>query len=432
MFVARGSGYDYDSTWSEHRISARISRIAAMPGDGLKAEVSVMLDGQPVLRTNPTLTSVSGMDGWYRKLQRRRPPKDYSIDWEAYTEELAGLVIDARRQGSAASELDWDAQQSDDVWLIEPYILKGTANLLYGDPGTAKSLLAMWFTALLSTGHVEPAHDLVAGRAKVLYLDYETSQDVVTRRMKWLHAGMGISDTAPTMLYRYCVHPLASEVDEIQDILEKRGWAADETLLVIDSQGLATGGRLQDEEAVLAYFAALRAIGGTSLTISHTNKDGGLFGSQYSLAATRNLWQAERSALDAGQLSVGLFHRKGNDVGREKPRPYQLNFSTNPETGHTKSVAIKASTTYGGSVAELTLRVVREEGGVAREDLATSVANLAEKRPSEVRGAVATALSRHLRNGKLVEEGGVIQLPVPVKEPVKEPVQEESLWKTSV
>ena len=390
MFVARGSGYDYDSTWSEHRISARISRIAAMPGDGLKAEVSVMLDGQPVLRTNPTLTSVSGMDGWYRKLQRSRPPKDYSIDWEAYTEELAGLVIDARRQGSAASELDWDAQQSDDVWLIEPYILKGTANLLYGDPGTAKSLLAMWFTALLSTGHVEPAHDLVAGRAKVLYLDYETSQDVVTRRMKWLHAGMGISDTAPTMLYRYCVHPLASEVDEIQDILEKRGWAADETLLVIDSQGLATGGRLQDEEAVLAYFAALRAIGGTSLTISHTNKDGGLFGSQYSLAATRNLWQAERSALDAGQLSVG------------------------------------------GSVAELTLRVVREEGGVAREDLATSVANLAEKRPSEVRGAVATALSRHLRNGKLVEEGGVIQLPVPVKEPVKEPVQEESLWKTSV
>jgi len=445
-FQKVGSGYTFNSNWSGHQIDASISRLMPTRDDGLKAQIAVLMDNTPICRSSPTLTSVSGMDQFWRKLNRRRAADDYGVDWEAWVEELAGRVLDAHRQGQpeiAVADL-WDNQSEADIWLVEPYVLQGSHNVLYGDPGTAKSMMALFWAALMDTGHIDSAHGLATSRAHCLYLDWETTQEEAVRRLRWLHEAMGIS--APSgVLYRYCTQPLVAEVDYVQDIIQRR-WGGDDTPVVIicDSQGLATGGRLVDEEQVISYFAALRTLteaeADTSLSITHTNKDGGLFGSQYTLAAARNLWEIKRASLSRGQIDVGLFHRKANTVGREGPRAYQLTFNVNPETNKTSSVSIKSKRVMDTEVApqglstpELTYQVVRAEGPLRRDELPGLVAEYKEVRVEKIQAAVLVALSRLLKSGRLLENDGMIQMPAaPTDETRTEPEREGDLWTTTI
>ena len=446
-FQKVGSGYTFNSMWSGHQIDASISRLMPTRDDGLKAQIAVLMDDVPICRSSPTLTSVSGMDQFWRKLNRRRNNDDYGVDWEAWVEELAGRVLDTHRQGQpeiAVADL-WDNQSEADIWLVEPFVLRGSHNVLYGDPGTAKSMMALFWATLMDTGHIDSsAHGLATSRAHCLYLDWETTQEEAVRRLRWLHEAMGIS--APSgVLYRYCTQPLVAEVDRIQDIIQRR-WGGDDTPVVIicDSQGLATGGRLVDEEQVISYFAALRTLteaeADTSLSITHTNKDGGLFGSQYTLAAARNLWEIKRSSLSRGQIDVGLFHRKANTVGLSGPRAYQLTFNANAETKKTASVSITSKRVMdtevapqGLSVPELTYQVVRAEGPLRRDELPALVAEYKEVRVEKIQAAVLVALSRHLKGGRLLEEDGMIKMPPsPSGNNQPKAEQEGDLWTTTI
>jgi hypothetical protein len=438
-FERAGSGYIYKDIWGGHVIEARISRIGSAPQDGLKAQVAVYLDGQPVCRSSPTLTSVSGLDAFWRKLNRRREKADWGIDWEGWTESMAGRVLDAARgQGRptvAVADI-WDTVDDDDVWLLEPYILRDKHNVLYGDPGTAKSMMALQWAVLCDQypSHLDTTHDVVPSQAHCLFLDWETDEKEIARRIKWLHEGMGITSTSG-IIYRFCTQSLIAEVDYLQDQIAER-WDGDDTplLIIVDSQGLATGGQLVDEEMVISYFAALRELGGSSLTITHTNKDGDLFGSQYTLASARNLWEIRRSAVSKGQIDVALFHRKANTVAfGGQPRAYQLTFDPDPQTSMTSAVQIATRDPMetevapaGLSASELAYQIVRTEGQVSKDELPGLVAAYKETTEERVRAAVNTAISRHVKRGRLIERNGNLALPGSA------PVEEGKDWTTEL
>ena len=437
-----GSGYQWIDNWAGHDVKAEISRLVSKGQDSLKAQVCVWLDDVQLVRAHPTLTSMSSMRDFCRLLEDRRKATDYGINWRDWAEELAGRTLDAHRQGQpevAVSDL-WDKEIEQDTWLVEPYILESKSNVIYGDPGTAKSMMALQWAALMDTGHVNSQLKVVTRRANVLYLDYETDETEILHRLKWLHAGMEI--TVPSnVVYRYCTQPLVVETDYILDLIERR-WGGDDTPIVImvDSMGLATGGKLVDEEMVISYFAALRVLGSTSLTITHTNKDGHLFGSQYTLAAARNLWEVKRSAVTRGQIDVGLFHRKSNSVGKEVPRAYRLNFTPDPTTGTTQSVNIVAKdpidTDFARemSVAKVVLHIIETEGPTSKDALPKLVAEFKEAKEDGLRAAVKTAISRFCKAHKLVEKDGMIQMPptptTPSPQVNEKPGEKDDLWTT--
>ena len=399
-FEQIGSGYTYTCTISGHTIEARISRVKEST-DRLKAEIGILLDGKPVARSMPVLTSVSGLDAFWRKLNRRLPKEDWSIDWESYTEELAARVIDAHREGEPEIAISDVNIPTSVAWCIEPMLLDGQANVLFGPGGSGKSTFGLWLSVLLDTGHVDSTHKLTVRPGKVLYCDWETDQVEVAARVSALQAGMGLSDHKSGILYRRCTQSLANEADYIKTIVAKRNVQ----MIVVDSLGLATGGGLDEAESVLAYFGALRWIGITSLTITHTNKEGQIFGSVYTLNCGRSIWELKRSGNEGDEnIDVGVWHRKANIVAKQKPRAFGITFADDAITITDKDPMESEVVSENLSISELCYQIVSRSGGpVEKAEMTERVAEYRSETADKVRASVATAISRHLKASRIVE-----------------------------
>jgi len=445
VFEKRGSGYIFTDDWNSHSVEATVSRLTITSNDGLKAEIAVLLDDSPVVRSQPTLTSVSGMDQFWRKLNRRRPFDDYGVDWEAWVENLAGRVLDAYREGATEIRMSdvWGEEEEDAIWLVDPYILAGKNNTIYGDPGTAKSMLGLFWAVLMDTGHVDSEHDIVTTKANCLFLDWESDRNDIQRRLQWLHTGMNIAQPS-NVVYRYCHQPLINEVDQIEEIISRQ-WGDDlETPIVVvcDSLGMATGGRMVEESAVTEYFAALRSLTNgprrvSTLTITHTNKEGNLYGNQLIYAESRNVWECKTKAVEKGQIEVGFFHRKANSVSKENPRAYQLTFATDGENADkTISVSVKAKAIMdtevapqGLSVSQLVLEVVTTEGPLKEDDLPGIIAEYKESSVDSIRAAVRTALSRYMKRDRIVRKDGMVMSPEHVDADTSAALGNDGHWK---
>jgi len=394
-----GSGYIYTTNIGGHRIEARITRVKETP-DRLKAEVGIFVDRAPIARSNPVLTSVSGLDSFWRKLNRRLPKEDWGIDWESYTEELAARVIDAHREGEPEIVLSNVQIPTTVAWQIEPMLLAGMANVIYGPGGSGKSMIGLWLSVLMDTAHVDSKHDLKVEPGRVLYCDWETDQIEVASRVRELQAGMGLNGHKSQILYRRCTQSLANEADHIKDIVDKN----DVKMIVIDSLGLATGGGLDEAESVLSYFGALRWIGITSLTITHTNKEGHLFGSVYTLNCGRSIWEVKKNNAEGEEnIDVGLWHKKVNVVAKQKARAIEIEFGEGLIAVTAKDPMDSEVVSENLSVAELVYLIVSKEGPIEKASMSDRVAEYRNEAVDKVRPSVATAISRHLKAGRIVE-----------------------------
>lgn len=408
-----GTGYVFRSRISGRNVEARIERVKETP-DRLKAEVAILVDNNPIARSNPVLTSVSGLDSFWRKLARRLPKSDWDIDWEAYTEELAARVIDAHRAGEPEIILGNVNIPTTVQWRIEPMLLDNQANVLFGPGGSGKSMIAIWLSVLMDSSHIDTGHDLQVRPGKVLYCDYETDHVEIASRVRGIHAGMGLDERKSGIIYRRCTQPLTAEADKIKDITSKYGVS----MIVVDSLGLATGGGLDEAESVLGYFAALRWIGGTSLSITHTNKEGHIFGSVYTLNCGRSIWEIKKSGSEGDEnVDVGLWHRKVNIVAKQKPRALGMKFSENSISITAKDPMEAEIVSESLSVSELVYQLISREGPIARNKMAEQVAAYRSETADRVSGAVATAITRHIQAKRIVEIDGELAIQTSFSDP---------------
>jgi hypothetical protein len=414
IWRVEGSEYLYQNHINGHLIEAKVSDVgpARQGGGGLKAEVSVLMDGVPLIRAQPTLTSVSGIKEFAREIEDERPEADYGIKWKRWMHmEIAARTIDAYRAGEPVINLGTVKPPSKISYTLEPYLIEGQVNILYGEGGNGKSTMAAWWAALCSTGHVDTSNGLTAKRTRVLYLDYETEESEIARRLEMIHAGMGI-ESKVDVEYRRCYRPLVAEANAILDFVSKMEIG----LLIVDSLGMATAGTLSEEEAAVQYFGALRYLKTTSLTISHVNKAGQLFGSQYIHNAGRSIFELKRSSLAKNMIDVILLHRKVNPAGRESPHAYQIKFGDDTIEIVPKELLDTDLAAHELSVSELVLQIIDTEGPTAKAALPELVAEYKEITLDSVEGrkllgATKTAISRHVRNQRLVDDGERLALP---------------------
>ena len=162
-----------------------------------------------------------------------------------------------------------------------------------------------------------------------MYLDYETSQSVIESRLRKLARSLGFSLDDPMVLYYRGTQAMVRDAQSIRaNILNHQ---IDH--LVIDSASLAVGGKLEDTEAVGAFFAALRAIGISSTLISHVAKhtnrsEATPFGSTYWRNFTRSEWQVIGSQAEGSpNLSMMVRHTKVNDEARHRRLGFTFSFS---------------------------------------------------------------------------------------------------------
>lgn len=391
---AWGSGYKLQ--WLEEGVEAYVARIRG--GEDIRAEIAVTLQGQGLTRSSPTLTSEQGKDALIRKLERRRPRVDFGIDWEVCVEEMAGLIIDSYRRGEVEVNLSEVEESEGSIWRVEGIMPEGQPSLVYGDGGSGKSLLACLLATCIDQGYSDTNLRMSVEPGRVLYLDWETDEQEIAKRVRMIHAGLGL-EAKTGIVYRRMTQGLQDDLDRTVDIVQARSI----DVVICDSLGLATGGSLEDAESVLGFFGALRVLNCTSLVISHINKAGVPFGSVYANNSARMSYEARGTPADDG-IDLALFHRKANNVAQQPPRAWHIKFQEDTAIDFGAKDVFQTESAGAMSISDLVYRVVTADGPMDRDTLSATIAAYKNMTIEKVKSAISVAISRHKRLGNLVED----------------------------
>jgi len=183
-------------------------------------------------------------------------------------------------------------------------------SILFGDGGSAKSLLALY----------------VAGRMaehgyRVLLADWELeAQD---HRIRF---GRLFGDKLPADVYYVrCARPLIREIDRLRRIIRRHAI----NYAICDSIGFATHEAPETAASALAYFQAVRQMGIGTLSVAHVNRsetgDQKPYGSAFFHNSARATWFVKATDSTAS-LTLGIFNRKNNLAERQVPFALNVTF----------------------------------------------------------------------------------------------------------
>lgn len=205
-------------------------------------------------------------------------------------------------------------------WLLEPWLEESSANLLYAKGGIGKTYLTLRMAlSIVTGGRIFNSKPTVTGQ--VLFIDYENSGSTYRHRLERL--SKSVPDFGPTTLDQcHYYDPKGVPLHIIKEDVAKFVRENDIKLVIIDSAAPACGGPPEDAAVAAQYFAALRVIGSTSLTVAHESKMGGgttAFGSVFWTNFSRNIFYLESIDDQQGDIrKLVLKHRKYNNGSLRK------------------------------------------------------------------------------------------------------------------
>jgi hypothetical protein len=258
-FSLNGSDGIYKLTWPELHVDIMVDRIKADTDHQVKAEINATssrpnspghLRGGRLILTSP-----SSKKSMVKSLEER----EADVDWDTVIEQLCTAVLQHYRSGSPAVEITGNVDvQASNKWLVEPLLQLGHPTLLYGQGSAGKSWFAQYVSVLADSGM--NASRLLVEPAKVLYLDWETTQEELGVRVAMLRRGLGLQSNS-RIWYREMMAGLYTDVEAIRHLVMEKGIE----LIVLDSLGSACMGEPESAEIVLRMFQSLRSLRCTSL-----------------------------------------------------------------------------------------------------------------------------------------------------------------------
>jgi hypothetical protein len=185
----------------------------------------------------------------------------------------------------------WDQTPQDPLWLIDNLLILGTVTMLFAEPGSIKTWLAISAAAAVAGGHDWLGEKRVR-QSPTLYVDFEDGQNEFHRRVHKLENGLAI----PGLGYLNGNMGSVSDTDfwnRLARLKRKRGVE----FFVIDTlAGASVGVDENDQTAadplkLAGKFA--EKTGATVLFIHHANRQGEIRGTSAFKAATDTLFKLE-------------------------------------------------------------------------------------------------------------------------------------------
>ncbi len=293
-------------------------------GGQLKAELLVRcqlagartFDGDVLSISDINLSSARTRSMHARHLADRARTGD-EVDWVGLLEELAVRVLAAEREGQPAVLLHGlQRPEPDPAFEVDGLELLASHPLvLFGDGGTTKSYLALYFVGKLAQ----------AGQ-RVGFFDWELTGEDHRERLELLFGA-----DMPEVYYVRCAQPLAVEVERLRRVVRE----ARLDYFVCDSVAPACDGPPEAAEVASRYFQAVRRLGPIgSLHIAHVTKTGDHadqrpFGSAFWANLARATWNAKLADTLPGEdrVSVALHNRKANLGARRPSVGFELRFA---------------------------------------------------------------------------------------------------------
>lgn len=268
------------------------------------------------------------------------------VEWPKLLEIACTKTAIDYRQGDPLYDLATQPIPTAPAYLISKLLPEQVTTILFGDGGTAKSILSMAIAVAVQTGNIILPNNLIVNhQTNVLYLDWETSLDDQIERLHAVARGLGV--TPPSVRYRRMYRPIADESARIRDEVKKNKIG----LVIVDSLGFASGGNLKDNDVALGAMNGIGKLGATCLAIAHITKEDAKadqgkatpFGSGFFSFSARSTWEIRgNSEIAANELQIGLFHRKANRGPVQKiPLGFTVRFCDEPVSDRLTKVEIE-------------------------------------------------------------------------------------------
>jgi hypothetical protein len=238
------------------------------------------------------------------------------VNWTRLLEQFVFDVIEAERRGSPAIDLRTaPLPENDGCYHVAGFRLpKRFPGILFGDGGSAKSLIVLHLAGLLAQEGV-----------RVAYFDWELDPSEHRRRLELMFGPM-----APKILYCRCERPLSAEADRLRRVVreERIDYA------IYDSVGMATDGPPEAAEAANRYMQAARYVGCGGLHVAHVAKDSPgkdpslrPFGSTFWHNGARATWHVRGDQDDIFDSVEVLITQRKNNLGRlQAPFGFRIRF----------------------------------------------------------------------------------------------------------
>lgn len=326
----RRHGDSFEFVWHEEQVGIGLDKLQEHR-DGLYAEVTIESTAPGFVGHvhGPARLNLLSTESQHR-LSKVLGERVNHMDWSAMLTVACYLAAERYRRPPRIVDLA-DRPEPGPVQVLLPGIPTGETVVLYGDGESAKSLLGLLIATAAMTGVVLPWAARIPVPLRCMLLDFETNENTVNSRLRRICRGYAL-EHVPHLLYREMHQPLVDTVDALRADRDRLGI----DLFIVDSLSFACTGSLTDDDAARALMNGLRRLApATRLCIAHVSQESAKasrgpvrpFGSAFFWNGMRSGWEvrkAEESPPDT--LDLGIYHRKTNDVLRERPFGVRVQF----------------------------------------------------------------------------------------------------------
>lgn len=389
--------------WPDANVSIKVSRAKEHRDGRVTAELKVTTSA-PGYSPHLHQAQLNLVSTGARKNMVKALSEVYEADWLSILEQCSVMAIEWLRKGEPLVEL-WGQEDSEPPkYLVDPLLIEGYPNVLFGDPGSFKSAIAVIMAGITTLPWRDNPLRLPPPTrpCKVLYLDWETDSQTVNWTLSRFCRGSGLPGYP--LSYRFCTRPLADDLEAIQGVASE----SEANICIIDSLTMAAGGDLKEAVSATSFYSALRQLHMTSLILAHNAKDNGtiqkvksIFGSQVFTAQARNIWEVKKlQEPGENELQLGLFHRKAPPFSRiSQPLGMRVTFAD-------REIAVKAEDPRGirEFVAELGIKAqiqdLLKDGAMAAPDIATEIGANPDTVRARLNELAKQGKTIRLQNGK--------------------------------
>jgi len=249
-----------------------------------------------------------------------------TYDWSGILHHVSDIVYANLERDGDIVDLAMHERASPSPFLVKPIVRTHQPTILYADGGTGKSTFALAIAATLAcpdTQIIPGINSTTTQPINTMYLDWESDEDDVAEMLDEIAAGAGVIIPPDTIKYRAMSGAFMDRVDDLVDEITNNNIQ----LLIIDSLVASSGNAdVTDAEAAKQYFNACRSLNIASIGITHTNKEGSLYGSRFFWNYARRAFRLKSINEPESDPILGLFHEKGNRGQLSKPMAWNVRY----------------------------------------------------------------------------------------------------------
>ncbi len=265
---------------------------------------------------------------------KRMAGHNADVPWTPILTCISSTTMEYSRRGEPGVDIEPTAEEVvHPGYYIQPIVMKGVPNIIFGDKGINKTTLCLTATGLIWLGCDDSDCGLVANEsAKVAMLDWQSSEGLTRYTISRLIKG----GTLPwfSLPYLRCKQSLTDDIDRIANFLHDKK----AQVVLMDSLGQAAGSGdkfdASGKRAAIQFFEALRQLNITTLIIAENSKGEdtekkSIFGSTYFNYYGRNIFElrGKQDELDEDQMHISLFHRESNYSKKYQPIGFNLSYT---------------------------------------------------------------------------------------------------------